>query len=231
MIGEAITEQPKGKIYPLLQKRSLLEEEAVPVLNIKVRNSCSKERRLTKQTTQPRIETLKDIEKEVDHVKEEPTTGKIKRKTVDKPVRASYRKLKTEGVEDTRNSCAKNGQLLNLTGRDAFKRKNREILHLLKSEESNYQRMHTEEVLFEHTMKRMTLESQDLIENYNSLTMEKKRVTDSLKRQDLRNPPPRAAKDRKHSENKPTPFLQYVRNKERSPGRGRSFLVGKMLEV
>lgn len=65
--------------------------------------------------------------------------------------------------------------------------KNRKkVIFQQNTEQKIYERIKTDQVVYKNRYRKMTNENEDLIESYNQLAMENKKVFDSLKRQNMR---------------------------------------------
>ena len=74
--------------------------------------------------------------------------------------------------------------------------------------------MKTGQVVYENSFRKIKNENQDLIENYNGLAMDNKRIVDSLKKQKMmKSGPFKKESHGKTGELNPTPFQTYLKNK------------------
>lgn len=72
--------------------------------------------------------------------------------------------------------------------------------------------MQTEQLVYENSFRKINKENQDLIESYNTLAMESKRISDSLKRQKMMNAFSLRKDQGRKRELNPTPFQKYLKN-------------------
>lgn len=96
-----------------------------------------------------------------------------------------------------------------------MEKNSRKVVFRQREEEKQYERIQTEQLVYENSFRKINKENQDLIESYNSLAMDSKKIADSLRRQKMMNSFSLKKDQGKNRELNPTPFQNYLKSKAR----------------